>query len=360
MGLLTKENAQKIADKIMEIVPYNINIMDKNGSIIASGDKTRLNTVHKGAIKALEMKEAYNVYEDTNTERKGINLPIFYNYEIEGVIGISGDVDEVMQIGQIVVTIAQLMIENTVYNDISAIRESRLNDFFYEWSQRRREDYTEKFLSQAEYFHIDLKKNRVAVYIYVKRVRYSVIEQLKMMLGEEDYIIRQSLDGIMILFPAEKRLDKKITAIMDISTDLDKCYIGEPYDIASKTVQTAEKTRRMAEMLQKKERIIRYTDLQLECLLSDIEINHTLEEIMKNLQLKDGDDNLKNTILVYAQMNNESKAVCEALFIHRNTLNYRLEKIWDITGLNPRNGKDLMLLYILALKWKNKSEQIDR
>ncbi len=353
MRFLTSENAQKIADKIMEIVPYNINIMNKEGKIIASGDKSRLYDIHKGARKALEMKEAYIVYEDTETERKGINLPIFFNYEIEGVIGISGGVDEVMQIGQIAVTIAQLMIENAVYTEISAIKESRKKDFFYEWCQRKEEEYSEKFIQQAEFYQIDLKKMRVAVYICVKRVRYSVIDQLKMMLEKEDYIVRQGMDGIMILFPQEERLEKKLAAIMNISPDLERCYIGETHQTAWQTVQTVEKVREIAELLQKREKFIRYMDLQLECLLREVKISSTLRRIMEKLLEKDEEENLKKTILVYAQMNNDGKGVCDALFIHRNTLNYRLEKIQEITGLNPRNGRELMLLYMGILKWKD-------
>lgn len=71
MPYLTQSNAQKIADRIMEIVPYNINIMDQNGEIIASGDKSRIGSVHKGAVRAIERREAYNVYQDTDTERRG-------------------------------------------------------------------------------------------------------------------------------------------------------------------------------------------------------------------------------------------------------------------------------------------------
>ncbi|MGL4973132.1 MAG: sugar diacid recognition domain-containing protein, partial [Culicoidibacterales bacterium] len=37
--MLTPSLAQEIAEKMMEVVPYNINIMDKNGVILASGDE---------------------------------------------------------------------------------------------------------------------------------------------------------------------------------------------------------------------------------------------------------------------------------------------------------------------------------
>lgn len=200
MPYLTQSNAQKIADSIMEIVPYNINIMDQRGEIIASGDKGRIGSIHQGAVKVIEGGVMHNVYKDTETERRGVNLPITYNMQILGVIGISGDVDEVLRIARIVATVAQLMVEKDVFNDILTIKETRLNNFLYEWSQKKAEDYDEVFLNQAQYFRIDIRKRRTAVLFVFRRVRFSLIEKIKNILREGEYIIKQSIDQMMILF----------------------------------------------------------------------------------------------------------------------------------------------------------------
>ena len=50
---LNTENAQKIADGIMKIIPCNINITDTAGEILASGDKSTLgNSSQRGADRA--------------------------------------------------------------------------------------------------------------------------------------------------------------------------------------------------------------------------------------------------------------------------------------------------------------------
>lgn len=349
MQYLTKENAQKITDRIMKIVPYNINIMNKEGIIIASGAKKRIGKVHKGALKALEMKEAYIVYQDTDTDKKGINLPIFYNYEIVGIIGISGDVDEVMQIGQIVVTTAELMIENDVFNEYSVIKESRLSDFLHEWSRRKESEYTDKFLSQAEYFKIDITQKRVAVFISMKRVRYSVVEQVKNIISSGDYIIRQGMESMLIVFLYDRGFEKRLSGVMELTRDFSGCYIGEPDTVVYRTVKSVEKVREVAEKLKKTERIVDYKDLQLECLLSDIEVDQGIWELMRKLKENDSEQILQETIMVYASNSENNNEVCEQLHIHRNTLNYRLNKIHEITGKNPRNGKDLLLLYVVVI-----------
>lgn len=349
MPYLTQSNAQKIADRIMEIVPYNINIMDQNGEIIASGDKSRIGSVHKGAVRVIERREAYNVYQDTETERRGVNLPIIYNMQMLGVIGISGDVDEVMDIARIVVTTAQLMVENDIFNDIVAIKETRLNNFLYEWSQRKAEDYDEAFLNQAEYFKIDVTKERVAVLFRLKRVRFSVIERIQRMLHKGDYIIRQSMENVIIFFEDVPQLSKRINDIMEISTDLQRCFIGEKSNIALKSVQSVEKVMKMAEATKNDQQIISYDDLRLECLLSEITEDNVIRDIMEKLTQNDANHTLQHTILVYADTNEDQKKTCSMLFIHRNTLNYRLDKIEELTGLNPRNGKNLILLYIAVI-----------
>jgi carbohydrate diacid regulator len=51
-------------------------------------------------------------------------------------------------------------------------------------------------------------------------------------------------------------------------------------------------------------------------------------------------------ILGYIANNGSLNKTSEQLFIHKNTLQYRLNRIEQTTGLNPRNLEDLIKLYI--------------
>lgn len=51
--------AQSIVDHMMTQIPYNINIMNKKGYIIASGNKSRINTLHVGAVDAKTSEKHY-------------------------------------------------------------------------------------------------------------------------------------------------------------------------------------------------------------------------------------------------------------------------------------------------------------
>lgn len=53
--MLNKKSAQKIVNKMMEVVLYNINVMDNEARIIGSGDQSRIGTHHCGAAEALKL-----------------------------------------------------------------------------------------------------------------------------------------------------------------------------------------------------------------------------------------------------------------------------------------------------------------
>ena len=217
MKYLTPANAQRIADRIMEIVPYNINIMDSNGVIIASGAKNRIGTLHQGALKAIALQKIYQVDHDTSTERKGINLPIQYGGKILGVIGISGDPEQVMQLGMLVVTTAQLMIENDANNEKIAAEETRLNNFFFEWTHRSAKEYSQEFVTQADYYHINLKKPRVAALFTLDQAEYNPTYSIRAQLGPEDYLVSQAMNSATVLFEDNGTCERKTQKIMALS-----------------------------------------------------------------------------------------------------------------------------------------------
>ena len=49
--------AQKIVQRTMKIIENSVNVMDENGIIIASGNPSRLNQKHTGAVLAIRKNE---------------------------------------------------------------------------------------------------------------------------------------------------------------------------------------------------------------------------------------------------------------------------------------------------------------
>ena len=108
---LDKIQANKIVEKLMADIPYNINIMDERGKIIASGDSARIGERHRGAERAINERKNIEIYKDTSLEKKGTNEPIILNNHILGVVGISGEPDEVRKFTKLVRSIVLLLTE---------------------------------------------------------------------------------------------------------------------------------------------------------------------------------------------------------------------------------------------------------
>ncbi|MBE5961368.1 MAG: transcriptional regulator, partial [Lachnospiraceae bacterium] len=60
---------------------------------------------------------------------------------------------------------------------------------------------------------------------------------------------------------------------------------------------------------------------------------------------------LIQTLQVYIEENGDMNEISRRLNIHRNTLSYRLERIKQLTGKNPRNILELFEL-LCGLAWK--------
>ena len=74
-----------------------------------------------------------------------------------------------------------------------------------------------------------------------------------------------------------------------------------------------------------------------------------MEKTVSHLSKKD-----QALLKTYFSVNMSLKETAEQLFLHKNTLQYQLDKIWKNTRYNPREFKDATILYI-ALKLKEEA-----
>ncbi len=350
---LGKDTAKKIADSIMQMVPFNINIMDTRGYIIASGDKARLNTLHLGAVHALKSMEPVVVYEDTETERKGVNFPIVFSNQLMGVIGVSGDPKEVTHIGNIVVAMACMMIETQMINDMASIREGRLKDFLNDWVYLKKEGYREDFISRARDFGVDISIPRVAAVITSRRARFSVFDQIKRWLEQGEFVVRQGSEDALLILNHSPNLMQRVDRIMSLNKDLLGCFLGDVAEIINDSVIQALQTLQTARMLEYKQKVVQFSEIALEHGLGHLQRTNTVKLLMEKLSRSEYQKELVETIIAFTRGSNDQNELCKQLHIHRNTLNYRLARIEELTGKNPRIMRDLMELYTAVIhnKW---------
>ena len=115
--LINHENSQKIAERIGGILHRNVNIMDEEGRIVASTDPTRIGALHEAACKLIEQNipemDVYSIDQMTGS-REGINLPLQIDGKTIGVIGVTGNPDELRDIGLVITEMAEILFSETL------------------------------------------------------------------------------------------------------------------------------------------------------------------------------------------------------------------------------------------------------
>lgn len=120
--------------RLGEHLDYNINIMNRDGIIIASKDQARVGTYHASARHLLDVAAAEECIEPGERlpegTRPGINLPVTASGQVVGVVGITGLPQEVRPLAYAVKTSLESMIELEVLRERSLFRRDRKSQLF--------------------------------------------------------------------------------------------------------------------------------------------------------------------------------------------------------------------------------------
>lgn len=113
MAILTPEFAQQFIQKTVKNLPYNVNIMNHEGVIIASKDSTRIGDFHEVAYGLLSGKLDSGVVTEKDNyigTKPGINMFIDYKGKHIGVICVTGDPENVQTFAGFVKTSMETML----------------------------------------------------------------------------------------------------------------------------------------------------------------------------------------------------------------------------------------------------------
>ena len=367
--------AQEIVARTMQIIDSNVNVMDARGRIIGSGDRERIGELHEGALLALSQARTVDIDEAVAKHlhgvRPGVNLPMRIDGEIVGVIGLTGEPGSLRHYGELVCMTAEMMLEQARLLHMLA-QDSRLREELV--LNLIRSDTLSPALSEwAQRLGIDLNQPRVVAVVEVDSGQLGVdsamseLQQLQTLLTtpERDNLIAiVSLTEMVVLKPAYNshgRFDaedhRKRVALLQsrmkesghlrMRIALGNFFTG-PGSIA-RSYRTAHTTMLVGKQRMPEQRSYFYQDLVLPVLLDSLRGGWQASELSRPLaKLKTMDNNglLRRTLIAWFSHNVQPSATAKALYIHRNTLEYRLNRISELTGLNLSHFDDRLLLYV--------------
>ncbi|SHK59893.1 CdaR family transcriptional regulator [Paramaledivibacter caminithermalis] len=343
---LSKQLAGQIVKEMMKVIPYNVNVMNEKGIIIGSGNKSRIGSLHEGAVKAIEKKEKVEVYEVGRDVKPGVNEPILIDGKPVGVVGITGDPDEVRPLSQLVSVTTTLLIEQATRLKAYQEKEKQMEEFLYELVYRKKE-YDKGFYELANKYGVNLDKDYRGIILIVENME-SFEKNLKKTIPMFTHFLRLDNHRIVLFLEKNKGNDSLIQKLEHVDK-INKIGIGDFYKPFSISFEKATLAIEIGLKIKPNQKI--YTSEEFEFFMglkhrdkaNSIQLIHNLEIAGEKLQLV-------KTLQTFIEKNGEMNEVAKNLNIHRNTLNYRIEKIYELTGRHPKKLLDLVEL-IAGLIW---------
>lgn len=364
---LKDTTARQIVQRTMSIIPYSVNVMDEFGMIIASGEPSRIHQRHEGAVLALTENRVVEIDSATANRlkgvRPGINLPINFRDRLIGVLGITGEPDEVRAYAELVKMASELIIEQT------ALLEQK------QWDKRYREELVHQLIlresrpasldAMVSYLGINLQQPRVVLILELQQPDRDALRNL---MDYFEYSARDHLvtftdfNELIILKPITLRqgewdTHQELTELQRFkhyaeSSGFSRIIVGGYFPGEAglrRSYQTARAVQAMVKRLRLKNQYVFYDDYALASLLGGLSDSWQAEELSKiwlRLIEQDPKGVLQTTLRHYFEQNCDLSQTATGLHIHVNTLRYRLQRIEDITNIKINNLRQLFWLYI--------------
>lgn len=373
--IITTEMAQPIVDQMIKVIDYNVNIMNHEGLIVASGDESRIHQKHQGALEAIELKRERVIYEpdfqDMVGTNIGVNVPIEINEDIIGVVGITGDPNKIYKLTHIIKITVETLLSQQLLIEQLRYKQTALE----EWMQKLVDEHFNNIPlleSKARYLNIDYKKNCVLILIEVTEFNKRTYDFETLHKNEIRMIELFKLYYPNYLFPTY--LGKGLFVLMLPSTQIIEteqllergnemhhrlksqeidCYIGigridKGILGYRSSYQDALHSISILKQLQSKTRVTHIDEwgiLQLITQVPPEARQNYIDQFFNHRPLLQ--EELVETLNMFLENDLHVKETSERLHIHRNTLTYRLDRIKELWGLDPRVFNDAINLQLL-------------
>ena len=388
MVLLKKDNCQKIVDRLVDILDQNINIMDLEGKIIASTNKERIGTFHKGASLCLESgkelvitKENQTLYKDC---QEGINLPLYYEQDRIGVVGITGEPEEIKKYARIVKELVEMIVLENEQRKYKELRQETVRSFFIQLFNSKNAIDEELLRSRAYMVKFDYQEPKRIVFLEFREIhgateerpslekqkqKNRLIQYINTKIAMNEIVIDLYEDEIILVLNDTNQMSVFLNKLQqELETYYHvglRLYISERCTDLRAYAKNYENAKKLVELYKRQEKLpqVLWTeDYKLELMLAAL----TNEEIKDYLLLyrhiftdegvkdKSFDDTVE-TIRIYFENNMSISHTAEQLYIHRNTVKYRLNKFKRVFKVDINKPYECMKLYIGIKLWMKES-----
>ena len=382
--IISKTKMQRIADELSGVINKHINIMDESGVIIASTDVSRIGTLHGGAQRIIREHLTQLTVDSSDHligAKTGINLPLFINEKCVGVVGITGSIEEVGALGAVIKKMTEILISEAIRENQKQVMIDARNNFALNWLYNYDD---ENLIKNASILGIRLNLSRI---ISVTQVDFEVSgspdeTEIRKKFSQISDIFRKSLERNeqQLLFVMGMKLvcffvskDRKSIYLFleNLSINIEQSFdcrlvtgIGDLANNSNevrRSFKEAEMACQISHIFVDQRKIMLYDNTNVYMILNSLQAD-LRKKFIRSVFAGCSDEEISRMIewlRYYVTYDGSLSKASDKLYIHKNTLQYRLEKIRVVTGYNPRKiseiGPLLLALYFSEINGFNKS-----
>ncbi|HEX5565201.1 MAG TPA: sugar diacid recognition domain-containing protein [Sporosarcina sp.] len=355
--MITKKLAEEIVEQTMVRLNRNLNVMDTDGMILASGEKERVDRIHEGAAHVAKTRLPLWIDEQNTSDwhgaKPGVNMPIHYKDRLIGVIGITGNPEELKDIATLVQLTTEMMVHQALITSES------------EWKRKIKELVFEELtdggalspivIDRLALLEFNMAGPYLTLLVQTKNLPNSpqrLIETMEEQFEKNTALIGHSQLNELFIVLSEVNmsvLELKLLRILALFQKDSSVQIGVglPVDKLEGIAHSYETAKYAIQYGQSNEQIHQYDDIELIALLKSRQ--SPLKERFAARILDELNEQLIETLEAFFEHDQAIGETAASLAIHRHTLTYRLRKVKELTSLDPTQFRDAVLFHIAML-----------
>ena len=386
--MIEPELARKFIEQVTQYTGYNINIMDESGVIIASRDQERVGKYHEAANRVIHSSQDVLVVREDSLfpgVLPGINMAIVCDGRKEGVVGVTGDPDQIHDVALITRMAIETMLKFEKQQESIRLRRSRKEHFLNLLTQAEYADAAE-IRSIAKQLEYDESLVRVPILCKLNFAKIGKTDRSGNKAMEPDEVLavlRQGKghwvqdfsfvmdDNHLLVFKTVKvdghrnltdyreeisiYLEYTIRQLKEAGIGV-VFYVGSLQTTFSRYYHAFRHCRWLESHINSSEEIIFFMDHVQEYFHSLVS-RQELQQVFYIYKSRLKEDQIKQLTEMIGALEESNYNLSEAskkLYIHKNTLMYRYNKMKDYLGINPlesardRGFMDFLYMYLIG------------
>ena len=375
MKHFTSNSIETMVSLLSEISDLQVDMLDDNAVYLSSAEASKIGQTDPVAAQMLSenLNERYHNLPGEQ-ERVAYYIVMWHNNQKIGAFRLTGPLEKIDACKKVIQTVSSLLIEDHFYNERERMKASSIAIIIDEWFHLTPDSDCSEFYERAKITGIDLNLPRVVVQMHIHNLQrlpnepgkpqHNTLGRLadvlfNLMLNHidrerNDYCVSAGNDFVLLLAVSDLKEAKKL--IEQLKYSIERRYAVSVFSGFSpvmtdfRTVGAGYRFAQLATRVARSQNkpFAFYDDLSMELLLSNIPPSVKQDYVSKVYQGCTPAEirEWTNLLAVYFKCNGSLNETAKQLYLHKNTLQYKLSKIFERTGFDPRNRIDCVTLYL--------------